>query len=74
MTQDRAARAEAMIFDVLTRHIAARPDGPAVMNSFANLDKANNRDACLAGRVFLEAVLTLEGRDLNEALIQLSIP
>jgi len=74
MTQDRAARAEAMIFDVLTRHIAARPDGPTVMNSFANLDKANNRDACLAGRVFLEAVLTLEGRDLNEALIQLSIP
>jgi hypothetical protein len=74
MTEARAARAEAVIFDVLTRHIAARPDGAAVMHSFANLNDAGNRDACRAGQTFIEAVLTLQGRDLNDALIQLSIP
>lgn len=71
---ERAARAEAAIFGVVTRTVAARDDAARVMGSFANLDRASNRDACLAGRIFIEAVLTLEGRALNDALIQLSTP
>ncbi|MFX0546381.1 hypothetical protein ACEWPL_012635 [Roseovarius sp. S1116L3] len=70
----RAAQAEAAIFGVVTRTIATREDAPRVMASFANLDRASNRDACLAGRVFIHAVLTLEGRELHDALIQLSTP
>jgi len=71
---ERAARAEAAIFGVVTRTIAAREDAARVMGSFANLDRASARDACLAGQVFIEAVLTLEGRELHDALIQLSTP
>ncbi|WP_324751885.1 hypothetical protein [Roseovarius sp. Pro17] len=74
MAPERAAKAEASIFAVLTRYLTTRPDGAKIMRSFANLEKASNRDACLAGRVFIEAVLTLEGRELNDALIQLSTP
>lgn len=70
----RAARAEAAIFGVVTRTIAAREDAARVMGSFANLDRANDRDACIAGKVFIEAILTLEGRELQDALIQLSTP
>ncbi|MEX1236447.1 MAG: hypothetical protein WEB56_15805 [Roseovarius sp.] len=71
---ERAARAEAAIFGVVTRAITARKDAARVMGSFANLDRASTRDACLAGRIFINAVLTLEGRELHDALIQLSTP
>ncbi|MFD0858676.1 hypothetical protein [Roseovarius aquimarinus] len=71
---ERAARAEAAIFGVVTRTIAAREDAARMMGSFANLDRASARDACRAGQVFIEAVLTLEGQELNDALIQLSTP
>lgn len=71
---ERAQQAEAAIFGVVTRTIAARDDAPQIMRSFSDLDDASNRDACLAGQVFIEAVLTLEGRALNDALIQLSTP
>jgi hypothetical protein len=74
LSPERAGRAEAAIFGVVTRHIASRPDAARLMGSFANLDRAGNRDACLAGQVFIEAVLTLEGRELHDALIQLSTP
>jgi len=70
----RAAQAEAAIFGVVTRTISAREDAARLMGSFANLERASARDACIAGQVFIEAVLTLEGRELNDALIQLSTP
>ncbi len=73
-TPERAARAEALIFGALARHISARPDAERIMDSFARLDRIGNRRACVAGNLFIEAVLTLEGPDLHEALIQLSMP
>ncbi|HEY9037614.1 MAG TPA: hypothetical protein VIN05_01540 [Roseovarius sp.] len=73
-TAKRAAAAEALIFSALTRHIVAEPDAAQVMDSFARLGTVNNTRACRAGRLFIAAVLTLEGRDLQEALIQLSLP
>ncbi|PVA09297.1 hypothetical protein DC366_14300 [Pelagivirga sediminicola] len=73
-TPKRAARAEALIFAALSRHIAQEPDAARIMDSFANLPTVDNRRACRAGKVFIDAVLTLEGRELHEALIQLSLP
>ncbi len=73
-TSKRAAAAEALIFAALTRHIVAEPDAAQIMNSFARLDTVNNTRACRAGQLFIAAVLTLEGRELHEALIQLSLP
>lgn len=73
-TPKRAAKAEASIFNALTRHITQEPDAARVMSDFANLGTVSNARACRAGRLFIEAVLTLEGRDLHEALIQLSLP
>ncbi|WP_113911942.1 hypothetical protein [Roseovarius dicentrarchi] len=73
-TPKRAAAAEALIFTALARHIAAEPDAAQIMDSFARLDRVNNTRACRAGQLFIAAVLKLEGRDLHEALIQLSLP
>lgn len=73
-TPQRAGRAEVSIFNAFTRHITQVPDAAQVMNSFARLDTVDNRRACRAGQLFIEAVLTLEGRELHEALIQLSLP
>ncbi len=73
-TPRRAVAAEALIFAALTRYIVAEPDAARIMDSFARLDRVDNTRACRAGRLFIAAVLTLEGRDLHEALIQLSLP
>jgi hypothetical protein len=74
ITPKRAAQAEALIFAALTRHIMAEPDAAQIMGSFARLGTVGNAQACRAGQLFIAAVLTLEGRDLHEALIQLSLP
>lgn len=73
-TRKRAARAEAAIFRVLTARVVQEPDAARIMETFANLDTTSNARACRAGRLFIDAVLTLEGRELHEALIQLSLP
>ncbi|MCQ0094058.1 hypothetical protein FGD77_20800 [Roseovarius sp. M141] len=73
-TPKRAAKAEASIFAALTRYIVAVPDAALVMDSFARLGTVDNARACRAGQLFIAAVLTLEGRELQEALIQLSLP
>lgn len=73
-TPKRAATAEALIFSALTRYIVAQPDAAQLMDSFSRLDTVDNTRACRAGQIFIAAVLTLEGRELHEALIQLSLP
>jgi hypothetical protein len=70
----QAAAAEADIFAALTRRIATEKDAPRIMRSFSDLGRASNRDACSAGRLFIDAVLTLEGDALKNALVQLSLP
>lgn len=74
LSPERAAKAEASIFAALTRYISAQPDAAKIMRHFDNLETVNNRDACRAGKIFIDAVLTLQGSELNDALIQLSTP
>ncbi len=44
------------------------------MRAYRNLERVSNRRACEAGRLFMDAVLSLEGRELHNALILLSTP
>lgn len=70
----RAEAAERSIFEALARLIASRNDADRLMRTFSQLDRANNASACTAGRAFIDAVLTLRGRALHDALIYLSLP
>lgn len=74
LTPARAIAAEKAIFGALTRRIATEPDAQQIMRSFSGLGSAGNREACRAGRIFIDAVLTLEGDTLKNALVQLSVP
>ncbi|MBZ8117472.1 hypothetical protein KUD11_02305 [Roseovarius sp. LXJ103] len=74
MTTARAQAAEERIFSALTTRLDRDPDAPRLIAAFADLDRASNRDACAAGRVFIDTVLTLEGQELRDALIYLSQP
>lgn len=70
----RTQAAEQSIFEALARKIASRDDAEQLIRTFSRLDRADNRSACTAGRTFIDAVLTLEGRTLHDALIYLSLP
>lgn len=67
-------RAAATINEALGKSLATRTDGAALMRAYRNLDRVSNRRACEAGRVFMDAVLSMEGQELNNALILLSTP
>jgi len=45
-----------------------------MMRIFAQPGRATNRQACEAGRMIMESVLSLQGRDLRDALIYFSAP
>lgn len=68
------ARAVRAINRALGETLARRSDGKALTRAYENLGRAGNRRACTAGQVFMDAVLTLKGRDLHLALILLSTP
>lgn len=68
------ARAADAINRALGRMLADRPDREALMRAYRNLNRVSNRRACEAGRVFMDAVLSMEGRELHNALILLSTP
>ncbi len=68
------ARIEEIVFKALVTQIAAQPDSQQIMAAFGDLRRASNRHACAAGRLFNAAVLSLEGRDLRDALILISTP
>lgn len=70
----RRARIEERISDVLGARLAVHPDGPAIQAAFGDIERAANPAACAAGRLFLDSVLSLEGPDLTEGLIYLSMP
>ncbi len=73
-----SARDEARIVErinlALAEEIKGRPDERAIKRAFSDLNRASNRRACTAGRLFMDSVLSLEGRDLHHALILLSTP
>lgn len=58
----------------LGKALADRPDKDVLSRAYEDLTRVGNRRACTAGRVFMDAVLSLEGRDLQNALILLSTP
>ncbi|WP_306114609.1 hypothetical protein [Roseovarius sp. MMSF_3305] len=68
------AKAAETINRALGRTLADRPDRKALMRAYRNLNRVGNRRACEAGRLFMDAVLSLEGRELHNALILLSTP
>lgn len=68
------ARAAESINRALGRTLADRPDREALMRAYRNLERVSNRRACEAGRLFMDAVLSMEGRELHNALILLSTP
>jgi hypothetical protein len=74
MSAARIDAAEQSIFEALARQIASRDDADRLMRTFSRLDSADNRSACTAGRTFIDAVLSLKGKALHEALIYLSLP
>ena len=68
------ARAAVTINEALGRTLATRADSAALMRAYRDLNRVNNRRACEAGRLFMDAVLSLKGRELTNALILLSTP
>ncbi|WP_299847133.1 hypothetical protein [uncultured Roseovarius sp.] len=68
------ARIIVKINEALGRTLADRDDAKALMRAYEDLRRVSNRRACIAGRVFMDAVLSMEGRDLHHALILLSTP
>lgn len=69
----RAAAAEDSIFRALLLRME-ETDAQNLLRTFADLDRADNRSACAAGRFFIDTVLTLEGAELKNALVYLSLP
>ena len=73
-----SARDEARIVErinlALAETLKGHPDERAIKRAFSDLNRASNRRACAAGRQFMDAVLSLKGRDLHHALILLSTP
>ncbi len=69
-----AKRIAVKINRALAQRIAQEKDAPGLIGAFRNLKRMDNRRACAAGRLFIDAVLDLEGRDLHHALILLNAP
>ena len=69
-----AARVVEKINEAIGRELAGKPDAKALMQAFADLGRVGNRRACKAGTIFMDAVLSMKGRDLHQALILLSTP
>lgn len=57
---------------VFSREGDAHAEG--LMRIFSRPESATNRQACETGRMIMQAVLTLEGEDLHDALIYFSSP
>ena len=74
MSESKANRVEDKIFNALLSRLTAADNGQDMIRTFARIDRADNRRACAAGRLFIDAVLSLKGRDQHDALILLSLP
>lgn len=74
MSDSRAEQIEIRIFEALLTRMNDAEDGARMIRTFARLDHADNRSACRAGRLFIDAVLGMDGRDQHDALVLLSLP
>lgn len=69
--QDHLAR---RIGAALAQRMRSDPQTRRLYRIFGTLDRASDAQACAAGRLFLDTVLGLKGRDLHHGLIYLSTP
>lgn len=67
-------RVEARIGEELTELIAASSDPTRLMAALNNLERVDNGRACTIGQMFYEAVMTIDGKDLRNALIYMGLP
>lgn len=74
LTAADEARTVQKINAALARTLKGRNDARALQQAFGDLDHVGNRRACRVGRLFMDTVLAMEGRDLHHALILLSAP
>lgn len=74
MSAERIERVEARIQDVMTRSIAESKNPEALLRAMGNLERATNAQACTIGRLFMDVVMTFDGRSLRETLVYMSLP
>lgn len=74
MSAARIEQIETRIFNALLARLEGAENGAHMIRTFVRLDKADNRSACAAGRLFIDTVMNMQGRDQHDALILLSIP
>jgi len=74
MSAAKIEQVETKIFNALLARLEGTDNGAGMIRTFARLDKADNRSACAAGRLFIDTVMSLKGRELHDALILLSLP
>jgi hypothetical protein len=74
LSPDRQAKIVEKIYTNLALRVADTNDARGLIAAYQNVNRVSNRRACTAGRLFMETVLNLQGNDLRDALILLSVP
>ncbi len=74
LSPKRQAELTKKIFEKLRERVADSKDARGLAAAYNNILLVSNRRACAAGRLFMETVLSLQDRDLRDALIMLSTP
>lgn len=70
----KSAEVEARVNARLAEKIAQAKNSRALLSAVGNLERARNKDACQIGRLFMETVMELKGRELRDTLIYMSLP
>ncbi|MEM7074902.1 MAG: hypothetical protein AAF484_07435 [Pseudomonadota bacterium] len=73
-TRERAVATEDNINTRLRASIEASDNPAPLLRALDDLDNASNRQACTIGKLFLDTVLTMQGREGRDALIYMSLP
>jgi len=68
------AHIEAVIADAIISQLENDQNAHSIVAAIVNPRSVGNRQACTGGRIFMDTVLNLKGRDLHDGLIYLSTP
>lgn len=74
LSEARAEEVENKINTQLRAKIASTDQSDALLAALDDLAGATNRQACEIGKLFLETVVAMEGRDSRDALVYMSLP
>lgn len=74
LTEAKSIEVENRVNGRLAEKIAQSENSRALQSAIGNLERARNTQACQVGRLFMETVMELEGRELRETLIYMSLP